>query len=54
MTASISKYTGFWAVACLGLVAAIANAGHHGTKKANDIVDTAVAAGQFSTLAAAL
>ena len=54
MTASISKFTGFWAIACLGLVAAIANAGHHGTKKGGDIVDTAVAAGQFNTLAAAL
>ena len=54
MTASISKYTGFWAVACLSLVAAVANAGHYGAKKGNDIVDTAVAAGQFNTLAAAL
>lgn len=40
--------TGFLAVASL------ANAGHHEEKSARDIVDTAVEAGQFSTLAAAL
>lgn len=54
MKTSISKRTGIWAVACLGFIAAIANAGHHGAYKAKDIVDTAVAAGQFNTLAAAL
>ena len=54
MTTSISKRTGIWAVACLGFIAAIANAGHHGSYKAKDIVDTAVGAGQFNTLAAAL
>ena len=34
--------------------APLATAGHHAEKEAKDIVDTAVAAGQFSTLAAAL
>ena len=38
----------------LGLLGTIANAGHHGEMKAKDIVDTAVGAGQFNTLAAAL
>lgn len=42
-------------VAQLTFIAANANAGHHGEMKAKkDIVDTAVAAGQFETLAAAL
>lgn len=54
MKTSISKRTGIWAVACLGFIAAIANAGHHGMYKSKDIVDTAVGAGQFKTLAAAL
>ncbi|MBT8089627.1 MAG: fasciclin domain-containing protein [Gammaproteobacteria bacterium] len=54
MTTSISKRTGVLAVACLGFIAAVANAGHHGAYKAKDVVDTAVAAGQFNTLAAAL
>ncbi len=54
MKTSISKRTGIWAVACLGFIAAIANAGHHEAHKSKDIVDTAVAAGQFNTLAAAL
>ena len=43
------------AAAALTFIAAIANAGHHGDmKKSKDIVDTAVGAGQFTTLAAAL
>jgi uncharacterized surface protein with fasciclin (FAS1) repeats len=42
------------AAAFVGLLGAIANAGHHGEMKAKDIVDTAVGAGQFTTLAAAL
>ena len=44
------------AVLCfIGLAAATADAGHHGEmKKSKDIVDTAVSAGQFETLAAAL
>jgi len=42
------------AVVFLGLLGSIANAGHHGEMKAKDIVDTAVGAGQFNTLAAAL
>lgn len=54
MNTSISKRTGLWAVACLSLIAAVANAGHHGAYKSKDIVDTAVGAGQFNTLAAAL
>jgi len=32
----------------------VASAAHHGSKPTNDIVDTAVAAGSFTTLAAAL
>jgi len=40
-------------VASLGLVAA-ASAGHHDSKPEADIVDVAVSAGQFDTLAAAL
>ncbi len=41
------------AVATLGF-ALSANAGHHKSAKAGDIVDVAVGAGQFNTLAAAL
>ena len=40
-------------VATLGL-AVVANAGHHKAAKSGDIVDVAVAAGKFETLAAAL
>jgi len=40
-------------VATLGLAAA-ANAGHHSSTTKDDIVDVAVSAGQFETLAAAL
>lgn len=54
MNTAISKRAGFVAVACLGFIAAIANAAHHGEMKSKDIVDTAVGAGQFNTLAAAL
>lgn len=56
MTSQISKRAGIWAVLYLGLVAAVATAGHHekDEMKAIDIVDTAVGAGQFNTLAAAL
>jgi uncharacterized surface protein with fasciclin (FAS1) repeats len=55
MQLSIAKRMGLWAVCCLGLVTA-ANAEHHekGNMKTSDIVDTAVSAGQFNTLAAAL
>lgn len=49
-----AKRFGVTAVAFLGLLGAIANAGHHGEMKTKDIVDTAVSAGQFNTLAAAL
>ena len=41
------------AIAALGIAAA-ANAGHHSSKSEADIVDVAVSAGQFETLAAAL
>lgn len=56
MTTSMFKRAVVTAVFCLGLVGAIANAGHHeeAEMKASDIVDTAVSAGQFNTLAAAL
>jgi len=54
MNESISKRAGVLAVACIGFMAAVASAGHHGETKAKDIVDTAVGAGQFNTLAAAL
>lgn len=54
MNASMTKRAGMIAVACFGFIAAIANAAHHGEMKTKDIVDTAVGAGQFNTLAAAL
>ncbi len=54
MKKSNAKRFGVTAVAFLGLLGAIANAGHHGEMKAKDIVDTAVSAGQFNTMAAAL
>ena len=54
MNVSASKRTGILAAAAMTFIAAIANAGHHGEMKAKDIVDTAVGAGQFNTLAAAL
>ena len=38
----------------LALIASQASAGHHAKAEKKDIVDTAVAAGQFTTLAAAL
>ncbi len=41
-------------IATLALFATHAIAGHHGYKAKKDIVDTAVSAGQFNTLAAAL
>jgi len=56
MISSITKRGGILVVCALGLVTAMANAGHHAQDEmtAADIVDTAVDAGQFSTLAAAL
>ena len=42
------------ALICLAFVATVANAGQYASKKDKDIVDTAVGAGQFNTLAAAL
>jgi uncharacterized surface protein with fasciclin (FAS1) repeats len=48
-----NAYTLITAIGLLA-VASLADAGHHEEKPAKDIVDTAVAAGQFSTLAAAL
>ena len=54
MTRSFAKV--FLAVLATQLVfvATLASAGHHGGMKKKDIVDTAVEAGQFGTLAAAL
>ena len=49
-----NKFTAALAVAVLGLGAAIANAGGYEKSAKADIVDTAVAAGDFGTLAAAL
>jgi len=54
MKLSNARSFGVVAAAILGLLGTIANAGHHGEMKARDIVDTAVGAGQFTTLAAAL
>lgn len=56
MILSIAKRAGVLALCTLGLVTATANAGHHekGEMATVDIVDTAVAAGKFNTLAAAL
>jgi uncharacterized surface protein with fasciclin (FAS1) repeats len=55
MKNGIANVLKFIVVAQLALAGSLAVAGHHGEKKeASDIVDTAVAAGQFDTLAAAL
>jgi uncharacterized surface protein with fasciclin (FAS1) repeats len=56
MTLSTFKRAGLLAVISFGLMTAAANAGHHAKSemKSVDIVDTAVGAGQFTTLAAAL
>ena len=54
MNVSVSKRTGLLAAAALTLIAAIANAGHHGEMKAKDIVDTAAATDGFQTLVAAV
>ena len=56
MISSIVKRAGILALCTLGLVTAMANAGHHEQDEVAmaDIVDTAVGAGQFNTLAAAL
>ena len=56
MTSAITKRAGILAICTLGMVTAMANAGHHAKdeKVTADIVDTAVGAGQFATLAAAL
>lgn len=56
MISSIAKRAGVLALCTLGLFTATANAGHHekGEMATVDIVDTAVAAGKFNTLAAAL
>lgn len=54
MNSIIVKRSGLVAIACLALIAAVANAGNYASKKGDDIVDTAVEAGQFNTLAAAL
>ena len=54
MQTSNARRFGVVAAALLGLLGTIANAEHHGEIKAMDIVDTAVGAGQFTTLATAL
>ena len=56
MKRSILKVFAFIVAAKFALVAGMASAGHHAMdeEKSADIVDTAVAAGQFQTLAAAL
>tara|TARA_R110002096_G_scaffold2071_1_gene10795 strand:+ start:7276 stop:7791 length:516 start_codon:yes stop_codon:yes gene_type:complete len=56
MKFSSIKHAGLVAVCSLGLFTAMAHAGKHGesTTQAADIVDTAIEAGQFNTLAAAL
>jgi uncharacterized surface protein with fasciclin (FAS1) repeats len=54
MTTVISKPLVALAAICLGLIGTVANAGHHGEMEEKDIVDTAVGAGKFTTLAAAL
>ena len=56
MISSSIKRAAIASLCTLGLVATMANAGHHekGEMATVDIVDTAVGAGQFNTLAAAL
>ena len=55
MTSKVAGFFKLLIVAQFVLVAAQATAGHHAKEaKSQDIVDTAVAAGQFNTLAAAL
>jgi len=58
MKTQVTKKAGLLAVACISLVASFANAGHHSMKEDKaaeaDIVATAIGAGQFNTLAAAL
>jgi uncharacterized surface protein with fasciclin (FAS1) repeats len=51
----VSKFSAFGLALTAALFAATSvNAGHHEKKTTSDIVDTAVAAGDFTTLAAAL
>lgn len=54
MPTNITKPLVALAAICLGLIGTAATAGHHGEMKEKDIVDTAVGAGKFNTLAAAL
>jgi uncharacterized surface protein with fasciclin (FAS1) repeats len=55
MTSKVAGFFKLLIVAQFVLVATQATAGHHATEaKSKDIVETAVAAGQFNTLAAAL
>ena len=58
MENKVTKNAGLLAVACISLVASLAYAGHHSMNEDKaakaDIVATAVGAGQFNTLAAAL
>ena len=54
MNLNFSKYVGIVLIAVFAFAATQSNAGHHKKGERKDIVDTAVAAGKFETLAAAL
>ena len=54
MNLKFSKAIGIAMIAMFAFAAAQSNAGHHKKEERKDIVDTAVAAGKFETLAAAL
>lgn len=54
MNLKFSKIIGIALIAVFAFAAAQSNAGHHKKGERKDIVDTAVAAGKFETLAAAL
>ena len=54
MSKSVGNFFKLLIVAQFAFIASVASAGQYGDKKAKDIVDTAVSAGQFTTLAAAL
>ncbi len=54
MNLNLSKFVGIFLIAVFAFAASQADAGDYKKKAKKDIVDTAVAAGQFETLAAAL
>ncbi len=54
MNLNLSKYIGIFLIAVFAFAASQASAGDYKKKAKKDIVDTAVSAGQFETLAAAL